>query len=123
MRSCPNLERLDLTLCQNISNDCLMRLESACPQLLHIGAGGVESLSDEVVEAWSRLPNLRSLNVRGCRRLTDQAVATLCRDARRLETLLVTECPQVSESALLDLLRVRPGLQIGFEFSGTPLIW
>lgn len=87
---CPDLRQLDLTLCQNISNDCLSRLAIACPRLRHLGAGGVESLSDDVVTAWSHLQGLQSLNIRGCRNLTDHSVTALCRNANQLRVLLVS---------------------------------
>jgi F-box/leucine-rich repeat protein 2/20 len=137
LRLVKNLEGLDLSRCQQITDDDLKLIVQTLPQLQVINLEECSRITDQgiislakllpklsdvnlsrdtftdiaLIELSSRLPALRKLNLTRCIHITDAGVYDACRYASALKTINITHCG-ISEDTVKKIQELRPYLQI-----------
>merc|ERR1712110_740555 len=107
-RTCTMLRPLEIPFSEKIGPATLLSLSRFCSRITSLNLSYCPSISvDSLQSAISRLPALRELRLRGCPSLQRKLVVH-----GSLVFLDVSWCDQLTDSALLDIPRSCPALQI-----------
>lgn len=95
LKACPNIEKLDLSECVNLTGDFIKKLPQG---LVSLNLGAMHALTDEALQ--SGLPKkLKTLHLPDCRNVTSAVIKHLPRD---LEELNLTYSLKMTEVGLQD---------------------
>ena len=80
---------LDVSRCKSLTDESMQTLAAGCTALTYLNVRNCEKLTDEAMKAVATLPELRSLRIFGCRKLSEESIAALAGCAT-LDTLDTT---------------------------------
>eukprot|EP00058_Branchiostoma_floridae_P017042 XP_002602530.1 hypothetical protein BRAFLDRAFT_281976 [Branchiostoma floridae] len=101
-KRCPKLRHISMAHCFSVSNRGIKQLSQNCPGIAELNVSGNFLLTDKALRylAESNTVSLRTLNVEGCTRLTDQGMGLLLQTCGRLERLNVRDCRNLSPDGM-----------------------
>ncbi|KAL5559797.1 hypothetical protein UlMin_036008 [Ulmus minor] len=121
---CPQLQHLDFSGLEGITDDGVLSLLESCEAgLAKVKLSGCVNLSDRVVSSMAELHGwtLEMLNLEGCRKISDSSLVAVAKDCPLLSELDVSKCV-ITDSGIAALARANPlNLQI-LSVSGCPWI-
>lgn len=110
--SCSQLQVLDLTDCQRISNTGMVAVAHACGQLQELNISSCHLISDAgLIALGQQCHDLRVVKACGCDRLTDAGLAGLVTGTRQLVELNVGWCEDITTASLSILASTCSGLE------------
>jgi F-box/leucine-rich repeat protein 2/20 len=130
-KSCPNLEKIDLTNCKNITDIGLEYLLrncknlhilniTRCHQIITIGMEYIgllpflyelilfscEKITENTLENMlMRCPNLHSINLGNCQQISDNTLHNLSKYSKNLKLLNISWCWKITNFGLIEILR------------------
>ncbi|XP_066297965.1 F-box/LRR-repeat protein 2-like [Branchiostoma lanceolatum] len=101
-KRCPKLRHISMAHCFSVSNRGIKQLSQNCPGIAELNVSGNFLLTDKALRylSESNTVSLRTLNVEGCTRLTDQGMGLLLQTCGRLERLNVRDCRNLSPDGM-----------------------
>ena len=85
----------------NVGNTKLMTIASGCPQLQSLNITCSENITDEGIKALATgCPQLQSLNISGCRNITDEGITALASGCLQLQSLDISDCRNVTDEGI-----------------------
>ena len=100
------LTRLNLGWCRNVADEDVIAVSRNLPQLASLCLAGCSKLTDNGIRAVCRLQGLTDLNLRDCWRLTDQSVRSVS-ELPALKSLDLSCCDLLTDKGLRAMSRVR----------------
>ncbi|OXU27874.1 hypothetical protein TSAR_002554 [Trichomalopsis sarcophagae] len=85
-----------LTTCHSVTNEGLAAITSL-PKLQHLFINYLGKITDEVL---TDMPNLRTMECRGCPNLKDQGLSTLIEESQHIELLDLSGCNHISNELI-----------------------
>jgi hypothetical protein len=110
-RSCANLKVLNLRLVDNITNEFVITLARAHPDLRDLDVRGSEITDVSLIELSILCPNLRKLDVTGCKLLTDSSTISIANNCSYVEIIKVSDCLQLTDASILATANCCPELK------------
>nr|CAB3245087.1 F-box/LRR-repeat protein 15 [Phallusia mammillata] len=99
--SCPQLNKIDVTNCTQLSNRSLCMMGTYCNQLTHVTLQGCHWVDkDNYLVLVSNNPNLLFLNVSSCWSLDDECMCITANKCNKLQTVSVSKCYSVSDQTI-----------------------
>ena len=85
---CRSLTSLDVSRCKSLTDESMKALAAGCTALTYLNVRNCEKLTGEAMKAVATLPELSSLRIFGCRKLSEESIATLagCATLATLDT-------------------------------------
>jgi len=116
-RFAPELTQIRLDGCQRLSDNALRLLADGCPKLTVLSLAKCEWVTDQGVEALSRLPQLQAVDLSDCRKVTGDSLTLLVERCLLVQTLRIggTSVDAVALSNIVSLL-----LLVELDVSGLP---
>lgn len=103
---CPELKRLDLSLCRSLSSADLAGILRGCKQLRSLSLQGCVALDDQALHAIAEHGNqIETLSLEFCYAITDVGVSEIASHCSRLAELNVKACNQLTAKAFQSLAR------------------
>eukprot|EP01102_Stenamoeba_stenopodia_P007813 TRINITY_DN2206_c0_g2_i4.p1 TRINITY_DN2206_c0_g2~~TRINITY_DN2206_c0_g2_i4.p1 ORF type:complete len:1488 (+),score=274.93 TRINITY_DN2206_c0_g2_i4:992-5455(+) len=100
-RHCSQLEEIDLEGCCNIEDAGVQAIAKRCHQLKIINLSGCIKLTNATLKDLSCLcPDIASISLKKCHQITDPAFHLI---GDKLSQLDLSECPQISDSAIIEI--------------------
>jgi hypothetical protein len=120
----PELKRIVLRNCEQLSGDSLVSLAAHCSTLRTLDISHVEAVNDEVLRGilMHRGDTLRSLLIRGCTGLTDVSLHDMALYASELDALDMAGLSAVTDAGMYAMLRACGGNLVSLVCSGCPLL-
>lgn len=110
--NCPLLEVLRLASCQRLTDCTFVALGSFCNRLKAISACGCGNLSDLGITCLAQgARGLRDVNVGWCEALTDEGITSLAEYCPNLLSVDLCGCLQIGDEGIAALARRCPGLR------------
>ena len=112
---CPSLKILNISMCEYLTDDGVSNILSTMTSLTevillgsHIGDHGISQIAENC-------PNLMSIDVTDCQRVTDVGIINLVTNCKSLEKLIINDSPfsssNITNEALLQIGRSCPNLK------------
>ncbi|KAL4231710.1 hypothetical protein ACF0H5_009286 [Mactra antiquata] len=99
-KSCHNLEKLDLSGIQGVTDDTLYTIAENCPQLAEFGIKSCRQVTDSGVCELARCCPLKSLVLAGVNSLTDKSIFALANSCHYLHEIYLNGCAHISPAAV-----------------------
>lgn len=96
------MTELKLTV-KRLPSLCVHQIATVMTQLESLSIENCKSLVDVHLRAISRMPNLTSLSVSGCFKLTDKALLHIGQNANALRSLDISSLKRITDQGLIDL--------------------
>ncbi len=110
---CPNLSKLSLIQCSQITNEGLEEVVSKCNKLEIINLDWCHSLSNKTMQAIGKhCPNLREFSISECGEYTIAGFKALVEGCPKLERLELWRCKQVDDEWLEALIASKCQLKV-----------
>jgi hypothetical protein len=101
----PNLQAVNLSWCEQITDSAVAELATSAPNLTSLQLASCTSLTDGAISEAARLPQLTSLDVSWCKSVTESGIRHLAR-FRCLKSLSLSGCNRVYWSNLSDFPQI-----------------
>jgi hypothetical protein len=99
---CPNLIRLDLTECRQITDLSILKIAERCPKLQSLSLMGCFDVTDtSIIAVAEGCPNLSDLDLSICKTISDASIIRLALKCPNLRNLNLSECDNVSDECIL----------------------
>ncbi|KAK9700524.1 hypothetical protein K7432_012150 [Basidiobolus ranarum] len=110
---CPNLKRINLSSCFNITDNSLVDILEACSHSLEsINLNGCSKITDNGVALIGlKCSRVESVNLAGCHEITDSTIISISEGCRSLKQLRISDCSSVTHKSILTLVLNCPRLQ------------
>jgi len=103
-QNCPRLQGLNISGCQKISNESLVRLAQRCRYLKRLKLNDCVQLQDSAVIAFAEnCPNILEIDLQQCKRVGNEPVTALFTKGNALRELRLANCELIDDSAFLSL--------------------
>ncbi|ORX71054.1 RNI-like protein [Basidiobolus meristosporus CBS 931.73] len=111
--NCPNLKRINLSSCGNITDDSLTSLLETCSHTLEsVNFNGCSRITDYGVSLIGlKCRKVESVNLAGCQEITDTTIHSISRGCRFLKQLRISDCNLVTSESIYALVQKCPQLQ------------
>ena len=110
-RYCPNLTKVSMENCHQVTDEAILALARHCSKLRSVNLHNSARVTDTSLQTLVyRCPHLTHLDVGGCVSLTDATIYALGQSCPKLVGLNVNGCYQVTEVALSALVMNCPQL-------------
>ena len=94
-----------------IDDTAVVALAASCPQLSSLNLSDCHKITDAAVAALAAsCPQLSSLNLCGCHKITDEALAALAASCPQLSSLILCGCHKITDAAVVALVTSCPQL-------------
>lgn len=102
------LLEIDLDRCYKVTSASVNELLHRCPELRELRLNMCGQIDDECFANMERdqYQNLRSLDLTGCSRITDESVLHIATAAPRLRTLVLAKCPNITDRGAVQIARL-----------------
>ena len=102
--ACPNLEAIDLSSCENVTDEGLMKLGKRCgANLVSLVLERCLGISDASLSAFMLSSRLTCLNLERCRGLTDSSMVKVLRMCTSLEDVDLSLCDGIGDDTIISL--------------------
>jgi len=109
---CPQLQSLDISRCDKITDEGIIALATGCPQLQSLIMSYCHNITDEGIRALATgLPQLQSLEISQCRNITDEGIRALASGCAQLQSLNITGCNNITDEGIRAVATGCPQLQ------------
>lgn len=107
-KNCPHLLELDLTNCDQITNDAIQPVFKNCTQLRELRLACCTKLTDEsFTETMPALyEQLRILDLTSCALITDQTLLKIAHSAPKLRNLVLAKCGNITDEGVYHITRL-----------------
>ncbi|XP_014209865.1 F-box/LRR-repeat protein 3-like [Copidosoma floridanum] len=95
-KQCKQLSTVNVSSCNFVTNEGLASITSL-PNLQHLSINYLGKVTDEVL---TLMPNLRTMECRGCPRIKNTGLCTLLEESHNLELLDFSGCNQISNKLI-----------------------
>lgn len=97
----PDVTKLDLIDCCNITTDAFAALPEQCPQLTSLNVSRCPNITSGIVMTLAEAyPKLVSLNLAGCNDVDDYSIGRLAKNCKYLKNLVLAGCNKVTDRTL-----------------------
>ncbi len=120
IKSCDQMEVLDLSYCSNLSDMALQYISEYCPKLLHLDITGCELVGDEGLSAiYKHCSSLQTLRMILCDQplITASCLSEITKFARSLQVLELTGVTQLTDAAAQNIVKYAQNMEF-LSFSG-----
>ncbi|KAL2168874.1 hypothetical protein VTG60DRAFT_6776 [Thermothelomyces hinnuleus] len=102
--NCPRLQGLNISGCQRVSNESLVRLAQRCKYLKRLKLNDCTQLQDSAVLAFAEnCPNILEIDLQQCRSIGNEPITALFTKGHALRELRLANCELIDDSAFLSL--------------------
>jgi hypothetical protein len=119
VKNCPGLVNINLSECSVISDNGFLAIAETCQSLKVIELPKCYGLSNFAVQQLLRLPLLLSINIGGCREVTDQAFAGF--NCPTIERLNLNNIGRLTDAVLIALAEGSPRSLKELEVCGSQI--
>lgn len=102
--NCPNLQEINLSKCMNVTDKSTCLLLVKCTNLTKLILYNCNKITDATVEQITKLPqlalNLKEIDISSCQNVTDDGLQALVRHCPYLQVLFLEEC-SFSENGMI----------------------
>ena len=111
-----SLRILDLTACENVKDDAVVRIVNAAPRLRNLVLAKCRHISDVAVHAISKLgKNLHYVHLGHCSNITDEAVKRLVQSCNRIRYIDLGCCTNLTDESVTRLATLPKLKRIGYS--------
>ena len=102
------LLEIDLDHCHQVTSPAIANLIVSCAELRELRLNMCTQLNDSCFTGLQRdrYMNLRSLDLTGCSRITDDSVLAIVTAAPKLRTLVLAKCPNITDRGAVQIARL-----------------
>jgi len=105
IRDLSSLKELNLSLCKDVSDQSMQRISTSCKNLEVLDLAGCTKITNASLMSISHLKNLRKLNLRSCRQISDRGIEHLCclycqQHRVAIEELCLQDCQKLTDESL-----------------------
>ncbi|RIB15576.1 hypothetical protein C2G38_2192079 [Gigaspora rosea] len=106
---CPKLQYLEISWSGNITDKSIYEITRSCYCLRHLGInGGKNCISNKSIHEITRfIPNIQSLNLNYCKKLTDTTIHALVSSYPDLRKLDLSDCNKVTDIGIRQIAQCR----------------
>jgi len=109
-----SLRILDLTACENVKDDAVVRIVHAAPRLRNLVLAKCRFITDRSVQAICRLgKNLHYVHLGHCSNITDSAVIQLIKSCNRIRYIDLACCNRLTDASVQQLATLPKLRRIG----------
>lgn len=102
-QKCPELIKIDLSYCQEVTNIGIRHLARGCSLLKSIDISGL-NITDVGISSLSEFcPFLEDVLLFDCKKITDKSLASLALNCKNLSKLSICECSAITDTGLVNL--------------------
>ncbi|OAY62570.1 F-box/LRR-repeat protein 3 [Ananas comosus] len=115
--SCPELQELDLYRSVGVTDKGVTEIARGCPLLQMINLAYCTEMTDESLRALSKCSSLKTLEIRGCPRVSSAGLSAIAVGCRQIAKLDIKKCHDIDDAGMLPLARFSQNLrQINLSF-------
>lgn len=109
-QSCSSLREINLTSCFHITDVGILELANGCPRLTSVNLGHCSQVTDTSIKILAQKCPLRSVDLRFCVQLTNEAICILLDNCSGLDTLCLDDCSQITDITVFQVAEKCPRL-------------
>ncbi|RDX58336.1 F-box/LRR-repeat protein 3, partial [Mucuna pruriens] len=115
--SCSELKHLDLYRSSRITDEGIVAIGLGCPSLEVINIAYNSNITDTSLVFLSKCQKLRTLEIRGCTRISRVGLSNIATRCKHLETLDIKKCYNINDTGMVQLAQHSQNLkQIKLSF-------
>nr|GMD64328.1 F-box/LRR-repeat protein 3-like isoform X2 [Ipomoea batatas] len=102
---CSKLKELDLYRCVGITDEGIAAIAEGCQALEMINMAYCEKVTDNSLISLSRCTRLRTLEIRGCPRVSSVGLSSVAAGCKKLEKLDIKKCHNIDNTGMVSLVQ------------------
>ncbi|KAL5125182.1 F-box/LRR-repeat protein 3 [Glycine soja] len=101
--SCSKLKHLDLYRSSRITDEGIVAAALGCPSLEVVNIAYNNNITDTSLESFSKCQKLRTLEIRGCPRISPKGLSNIASKCKYLEMLDIKKCHKINDTGMIQL--------------------
>ncbi|TKY45800.1 F-box/LRR-repeat protein 3 [Spatholobus suberectus] len=101
--SCSELKHLDLYRSSRITDEGIVAIALGCPSLEVVNVAYNCNITDTSLVSLSKCQKLRTLEIRGCPRISQVGLSNITARCKHLETLDIKKCYRINDTGMIQL--------------------
>ncbi|KAL2317408.1 hypothetical protein Fmac_031284 [Flemingia macrophylla] len=109
--SCSELKHLDLYRSSRITDEGIVAISLGCPLLEVVNIAYNSNITDTSLVSLSKSQKLRTLEIRGCTRISPEGFSNIAARCKHLETLDIKSCYKINDTGMIQLAQYSQNLK------------